>query len=103
MSSIYLDILVGCTVTVVSFGFMYNGWKMLKQKRKILIWPARLIFFFVSVFWGRDTAKRRQEFFLNRARFYEVSVLIGGAIGFIGGLIYLIDSIQNIILLKLQG
>lgn len=96
MNSPYGDILVGLIATILSFDFMYKGWIMLRQKRKILIWPARIIFSLVSLIFGSDVAERRKEIFLRRARFYEISALLGGGLGFIGGFILLVSAILSI-------
>ena len=96
MNKPFLDILIGLIVTLVSFGFVYDGLKMLKHKKKMLIWPARIIFALIAIWFGVDMASRRKDYFLNKTQYYETSVLIGGILGVVGGLIWLVDALLRI-------
>jgi len=91
-----MDLFVGLLVTIISFDFMYKGWLMLLNKKKIILWPIRIILSGVSLILGPDVAKRREEIYLKKAWYYEISALIGGGLGFIGGLIFLVSAILRI-------
>jgi hypothetical protein len=76
---------------------MYKGWIMFRHKRKILLWPLRIVYSLVTLVFGSDVAERRKENYFKRAWYYKISVLLGGALGFIGGIIILLSVVLRII------
>lgn len=97
MDTLYIDILVGFITTILSFDFMYSGWIMIKQKRKILIWPGKLIFYIISRIFGSKLAERRREIFLKKVKHYEISVFLGGGLGFISGSLLIVSAIGKLV------
>lgn len=98
MDNSIVDFLVALIASIVSFDFMHKGWLMLRYKKKIILWPLKLSFSLISIIFGSEFARKKEEIHLTRVWYYEISAFIGGLLGFVGGVIWVVYWLVNTIL-----
>jgi hypothetical protein len=94
-----LNLIGPVTLCLVALILIYDGWKMVYERKFIFFLPHRIGYFLVRAISGKDEANRRKNIQMSsekikRNGFYA---LLGGSILLIGGLYALIEIITFMI------